>query len=70
MIKLFNLDKTQHRELAKYWLDLSKLTLISFVIKLLEPGSSTLTLGSSVTIILGLTGSIFFAILGLRFLKE
>lgn len=70
MISLTKLDKSQRKELAKYWFDLSKLALISFVIKLLEPGSITSVYGSLPTIFSGLTVSVLFVILGLRFSKE
>lgn len=67
---LFRLDKSQRKEFGKYWFDVSKIMFASLVVKLFEPGAPVIILGSLVTILFGLTSSVFFAILGLRFSKE
>lgn len=66
----FRLDKSQRKELGKYLLDLSKLVLISFVIKLFEPGAPEFTVGSILAIMLGLTTSVLVAIIALYFLRD
>ena len=65
----FKLTKDQFKEAGKYWLDLSKLTFASLILKLFEPGQ-TFVLSSIITVLFGLTFSIALVILGLRFLKE
>ncbi len=70
MMFLIGFDKAQRTELGKYLLDLSKLVLLSFVIKLFEPGASEFTLGSFLAVMLGLTVSVIVAIIGLYFIKK
>ena len=70
MTLTLKLDKSQRKEFGKYLFDLSKLVLVSFVIKLFEPGSPITNIGSVLTIMLGLTISTMFAMLGLYFSKE
>jgi len=64
------LTQFQYKEFAKYWFDLSKVTFGSLILKLFEPGAPKIELKSILTVISGLTFSVFFAILGLRFAKE
>lgn len=58
------------QKLADFWLDLSKLILLSFVIKLIEPGKVTVSWTSMITILVGLTVSVSCARIGLRFAKK
>lgn len=70
MITILRLDKSQKKELAKYWFDISKLVLASLVLKLFEPGLIISSQEVSLTLISGLTSSILLVILGLRFAKD
>lgn len=70
MILLMKLDNSQRKEFGKYLLDLSKLVLLSFVIKLFEPNAPQFTLNSFLAISVGLTISVIVAIIGLYFIKE
>ena len=67
---LTKLDSSQKKELGKYMLDLSKIVLLSFVIKLFEPNAPEFKLASILAILTGLTISIIVAIIGLYFTKE
>ena len=66
----FSLDKSQRKEFAKYWLDLSKIAVGSLIAKFFDSNVPTFTTASFITLLLGLTLVFFFAILGLRFAKE
>ncbi|MBI4035119.1 MAG: hypothetical protein HY381_01860 [Candidatus Chisholmbacteria bacterium] len=58
------------QKLADFWLDLAKLILLSFVIKLLEPGQITVDWTSVITILIGLTTSVSCARIGLKFARQ
>lgn len=70
MILSIKLDKSQRKELGKYLLDISKIVLVSFVIKLFEPGVLRFTSDLIFVVILGLTTSILIAMIALYLLKE
>jgi hypothetical protein len=58
------------KKLADLWLDVSKISLGSLVIKLLEPDGPKITLGSVIVAIGGLTLSCVSAKLGLSVARE
>jgi hypothetical protein len=61
------LTKFQSEEISKYWFDLSKLTLLSLVLKLFEPSKAEMNLISILTIISGLILAGCFASMGILF---
>lgn len=71
MIKrISKLKEFQLKEFSKYWFDLSKVTFGSLILKLFEPGAPKLETKSVLTIFSGLTVSVFFIILGLKFSEK
>lgn len=64
------LTQFQLKEFSKYWFDLSKLALVSFILKFFEPGAPKFDINFAVTVTIGLTLAIGFAILGLKLAKE
>jgi len=68
--KTLALEEFQLKEFSKYWFDLSKVTFGSLILKLFEPGAPRLETRSLLTIFSGLTFSVFFVILGLKYSKE
>lgn len=58
------------KKLADFWLDLSKIILISFVVKFFETGTKVFSWSSLVTMMAGLFFSILSANIGLRFAKK
>lgn len=63
------LTQFQLKELSKYWLDLSKITLASLVVKFFEPTVLTATIISLITIVAGLTFAALFVMVSLRLSK-
>jgi len=64
---VLRLNKFQLKEISKFWFDLAKLTLISLVLKLFEPGAPSIDLRSTLTVISGLIIASAFIIIGLLF---
>lgn len=60
----------QYEELAKYLLDLSKLIFASLILKLFEPNAPNFSPQTIIPLIIGLTGSIVFVILGVKILRK
>lgn len=58
------------KKLADFWFDLSKITLVSLVLKLFEPGKVAFTIGSLLTVAIGLTFSSWSAKIALEFAKR
>lgn len=58
------------KKLTDFWFDLSKITLVSLVLKLFEPGKVAFTVGSLLTVAIGLTFSSWCAKVGLAFAKR
>jgi len=67
--KTFSLKDFQLKEFSKYWFDLSKVTFASLILKLFEPGAPKFVFGSFGVLLLGLTLTLIFVILGLRFAR-
>lgn len=64
------LNRFQIEEFAKYWFDLSKITFASLVIKFFEPEKLRFTIGSWITVLLGLTVTILLVMIGLLLSRE
>lgn len=69
-MKKLALNRFQQQEFSKYWFNLSTLTIASFVLKFFEPQAPKITLGSIITLFIGLTLAVAFIIIGLWFSKE
>ena len=63
------LSTFQKQELAKYFLDLSKLVIGSMVVKFFEPSGAQITSQTILTIVVGLTIALLIVIIGLMISK-